>query len=358
MSDLSPLACRVTLCAVLLLCGCASDGFFARHESPRVGDDCVGPQFVQFERGQPNVVVDSVGWVFGIPNRILLWNWDVQNHDISIETEQQLRQYVAANGLQDVKVRLNQYDPGGEWQRLAQNTRVGAGWRYTVGALGTLGYTVFPGRLFAIDYYNPFTNTVNVYSDVPALGMREVAYAGDVIERDLPGTYAFSQLIPGVSLVHETITTRDVLDYVETSSDLALREETVHVLYPSYGGSVGGAIDYYVPAAGSLFQLGGVLVGHVSGRWETRGWNRGWRTLPGPPLSDSEELSVTPPEQISVSEARPINGSSEPVTTENPVVNVVHEEPAADEPATNRPAAAKPTADEAAVDIAVAGEPK
>ena len=273
---LAPIRIQAILCAVamLTLAGCAStDSSFATHETPCVGGDCLPETFVQFERGQPNVVVDGVGWVFGIPNRLFLWNWGVDNHRISPGTEQQIRQYVAANDLGDVKVRLNQYDPGGEWQRLARNKRVGAGWRYTLGALTTLGYTVFPGRLFGpADYYNPYTNTVNVYSDVPALGMQEAAYAKDVIGRDLPGTYAFAQLIPGVNLVHETITAEDVLDYAELAGNQELRTETVHVLYPRYGGSVGGAIGAYIPPAGAVLQLGGLLVGHVSGRWETRGW--------------------------------------------------------------------------------------
>jgi hypothetical protein len=297
----APISLGMLIC--LSLSGCAGDGVFARRDNPCVGDDCIGPQFVQFERGQPNIVVDAVGWVFGIPNRILLWNWDVQNHDISPATEQQLREYVAVNGLQDVKVRLNQYDPGGEWQRLARNDRVGAGWRYTVGAWGTLGYTIFPGRLFSIDYYNPFTNTVNVYSDVPALGMKEVAYAADVVDRDLPGTYAFSQLIPGVNLVHETITTREVLGYVDAAGDANLRRETVHVLYPSYGGAFGGAVDSFLPTS-PVFQLGGILVGHVSGRMETRGWDRTDQQMLGSHSleAEHEDIRVTPPQQFFASD--------------------------------------------------------
>lgn len=316
---------------------------FAHKETPCLSDDCLPGQFAQFERGQPNIVVDSVGWVFGIPNRILLWNWDVENHDISAETERQLQQYVATNGLNDVKVRLNQYDPGGEWQRLARNKRVGAGWRYTVGAVSTLGYTVFPGRLFGRDNYNPFTNTVNVYSDVPALGIKETAYAADVTGRDLPGTYAFSQLLPGVSLVHETITTRDALEYVDATGDRATREEAVHVLYPSYGGSVGGAIDSFVPAAGSAFQLGGTLVGHVSGRWETRGWG----TTGNAPLMSANADGVPPQNELaeadaeadattlakthnaSVAEADTTQTAANDRKPASKVVNASYEEPAA-----------------------------
>ena len=65
-----------------------------------------------------------------------------------LETEQNLAQYLEANGLTSTKVRINQYDPIGEWRRLRANKEVGAGWRYTVGAFGTVIYTVLPGRVF------------------------------------------------------------------------------------------------------------------------------------------------------------------------------------------------------------------
>ena len=151
---------------------------------------------MQFEHGRPNKVIDGVGWFFGIPPRIALWNWGVENHNVSPATEQRLQEYIAANELHDVKVRINQYDPGGEWRRLVDNKRVAPGWRYTVGALSTLGYTLFPGRLFGNDGYNPYTDTGDVFSDVPSLPMHAAGYAKDVHTRTYPGTYAFGQLFP------------------------------------------------------------------------------------------------------------------------------------------------------------------
>src|SRR3954452_17647231 len=102
----------------------------------------------QFEHGRPRKVIDAVGWVFGIPKKIILWDRRAVNHHVSAETELSLAQYLDANGLTSTKVRINQYDPVGEWQRLRANKEVGAGWRYTVGAFGTVVYTVLPGRVF------------------------------------------------------------------------------------------------------------------------------------------------------------------------------------------------------------------
>jgi hypothetical protein len=44
----------------------------------------------QFEYGKPRKVVDAVGWVFGIPRKIILWDRRAVNHHVTVETEQRL----------------------------------------------------------------------------------------------------------------------------------------------------------------------------------------------------------------------------------------------------------------------------
>ena len=46
--------------------------------------------YSQIERGQPHKVVDGVGWVFGIPSKLILWDRRAENHHVSAETEQDL----------------------------------------------------------------------------------------------------------------------------------------------------------------------------------------------------------------------------------------------------------------------------
>ena len=41
----------------------------------------------QFERGKPNMLLDSVGWVFGIPSKIILLDRRMDNHCVSMTTE-------------------------------------------------------------------------------------------------------------------------------------------------------------------------------------------------------------------------------------------------------------------------------
>ena len=222
----------------------------------------------QIERGRPNVVIDGVGWVLGIPSKVLLWDQRMDNHDISQKTEADLAEYLAKNELPHVKVRLNEYDPIGEWQRLGKNKQVGAGWRYSVGALATLGYTILPGRLFGGDNYNPFTNTISIYSDHPAVALHEGGHAKDFGQRTYKGTYGVAYLLPFVSLNHEEIATSDALTYLAAEGKAEELEEAYVILYPAYGSHVAGNLNnaLQVNPYSWAVTLGCVIPGHIIGR--------------------------------------------------------------------------------------------
>jgi hypothetical protein len=222
------------------------------------------------ERGRRRRVIDAVGWVWGIPGKVILWNCKIENHCISPDTEAVLVEYLIENDLDEVKVRLNQYRPLDDWRRLRRNTSVAWPWRYTFGAVSVLGETVFPGRIFGGDHYNPYTATIHLYSDVPAVALHEAAHAKDFARRHYPGTYAAVYLIPGVPLWHESIATCDVLAYVHYKDDSRLIAESYRVLYPAYGTYVGDACGHLVPKYATPIYFGAVLGGHVVGRWKLR----------------------------------------------------------------------------------------
>jgi hypothetical protein len=217
----------------------------------------------QFERGRPQRVLDSVGWVFGIPKKIILWDRRAENHRVSAETEHRLAEYMDANGLVSTKVRINEYDPLGEWRRLSANKDVGAGWRYTVGAFDTLGYTLFPGRLFGEDRYNPYTDSVYIYSDISCLAEEQASYAKLVHARPHPGTYAALASLPILQLWPEKQSKRDVLDYTLASGTTAQHAEATHILYAEYGAEIGGQASVLL-GAGIPLTLAGAGIGHVA----------------------------------------------------------------------------------------------
>lgn len=219
----------------------------------------------QIERGEDRPLIDALGWVVGIPGKIILWDRRIDNHYISDETEEALAEYLATNELTTVKVRLNEYAPRDEWRRLVANQSMAWGWRYSLGTVSWLGYTLLPGRVFGGDAYNPYTNSIYVYSDVPAIAVHEGGHARYWAEREYKGNHAAAYaLVPGAALYYEAVATGDALAYLREFGSAADERDGYEILYPAYGTYVGGLLS---PA---LLELAPVVAGHVVGRIESR----------------------------------------------------------------------------------------
>jgi len=240
----------------------------------------------QIERGRPIVWVDGLGhYFFSLPAKLLLFDWKVDNHDIPPEVERSLEDYLHANGLCRTKVRLNQWAPGAEWRRLFANREMPSGWRYTLGLLSLASYTIFPERLFAGfpfigggDHYNPYTNTVSIYSGSRPIVLHEGGHAKDFAakaSRHGKGLYAGARALPllglGVALWQEAVATDDALDWELATAGSRESKAGYRMLYPAYGTYVGGS----AADVASLFmggwvlyaiQYGTVVVGHVAGQ--------------------------------------------------------------------------------------------
>jgi len=231
----------------------------------------------QIERGKPKAVIDGAGhYVFSLPSKLILWNWRVNNHRISPESEDAMRRYLGENGLRNVKVRLNQYAPGGEYRRLFANKDVGWLARYTLGILSVTIYTIFPERLFGGliggDHYNPYTNTISVYSDHPAILLHEAGHAKDFAKIDSKGSYAAMGLVPFVPLHHEGAATGDAIGYYVDKDYRTEQKNAYKILYPAYGTYVGGEAARWFAgpityAAGAI----GAIPGHIVGRIKAAG---------------------------------------------------------------------------------------
>ncbi|MGN6547579.1 MAG: hypothetical protein ACTHK7_21175 [Aureliella sp.] len=229
--------------------------------SPQLKDDQP-----QVQRGKPRKVIDAAGWIVGIPDKLLLWNRRIDNHNIGPRTEEVVSEYLAVNGLETTRVRLNQYAPLDDWRRLVRNKRVGAPWRYTFGTVTLLYETALPGRVFGGDHYNPYTDTVHLYSDVPAVALHEAGHAKDFARRKWKGTYAAAYILPGVPLYHESIATDDALAFAQMYATPAEQREAYNVLYPAYGTYAGSAAGTVLPIYSTPLYYGAVVGGHVWGR--------------------------------------------------------------------------------------------
>lgn len=244
--------------------GCATLPYRYGHFRP---PEDHSPKDVVYDYGEPHKVLDSIAWMTGIWSRILSLNSHVNNHDMTDETRAKLTAYLEENDLTDVLVRVNQYDPKGEWRRLRENHRVAPGWRYTAGVLSMAHYTLLPGRVFGGDQYNPFTNSLYLNSDLAAVAMHEAAYAKDIHSQTFPGTYAVFNELPVMSLWRHTRGVNDILGYARTNDDWKVEHETYRVVYPQMGVHSMALTGFFVPFwEGLAFTATGAAAGHITGQ--------------------------------------------------------------------------------------------
>jgi hypothetical protein len=220
------------------------------------------------EFGKPIKALDRVASVVGLPEKIMGLNQKISNHEVSLDTVVKLRRYLVQNDLDDVAIYVNCYDPKEQWRRLRENRRVGAGWRYSLGTLSIVGYTLLPGRVFGGDTYNPYTNTLNIDSDVPAIAILEAALAKKIHSQRLPGTYATVTDLPGLALVRRCRAVGDVLGYARAQHDWEIERQAYHVLYAQVGAETATMAGLMSPAwwAMPALGVGGAAAGHVTGR--------------------------------------------------------------------------------------------
>jgi hypothetical protein len=220
----------------------------------------------QIERGEPYLLVDGIGHLFfSLPEKLILWNWKMGNHDISPETEKAVKDYLALNNLRDVKVRLNDYAPLDEWRRLFNNEAIGPWWRYTIGALINVVYTILPGRIFGGDHYNTFTNTVHIYSDLPVVGLHEAGHAKDYAQRDLKAWAALARMLPLVPLFQEEVASSDAISLATQYEMPYTLKSGYKLLYPAWGTYAGGELSRVLPGV-SLLNALAAIPGHIVGR--------------------------------------------------------------------------------------------
>ena len=217
----------------------------------------------QIVRGQRNRLLDECGSILGSVNKLALWDKRADCHNVSSQTERQVLAYLRHNRLNSVLVRSNQYDPIGEWGRLVANKRMAAPWKYTFGTYDWLKYTLIPGRLMGGDWYNPFTDTVHLYSDIPTIALAKAAYAKDVHARTLPGTYAAAQDTPIIGLWHESLANTEVLGYLGRRGSKSDVSEAKRILYPDFGGALGAQVLGFLPYGSVYGRAAGALTGHA-----------------------------------------------------------------------------------------------
>lgn len=208
--------------------------------------------------------VDILGNVFSAFGKLILWNDKVNNHYVSDETENAVRAYLDKYGkeLGNLEVEINRYAPGDAFRRLFTNSGVGPFYRYTFGLLTVLiGDTLLVNRLFGYDSYNPYTHTVYIHSDIPALALYQLARARDYSLRRWRGSYATSRwaIVPDIAQL--SYAGDLTFDYLTENNLSDIKADGYRTLYPQLGNYPG----IYLWGIGNI--VGGIL-GHPWGRYD------------------------------------------------------------------------------------------
>jgi hypothetical protein len=243
-----------------LACGCAH----GPYEYGRFANS--GASQVTIRHGQPNKTLDRMSDIVSWPGRKLFPDRP-DRRNVTPETLAQVERYLEKNDLADVQVSVRDYQPGEQWRRLHQQKVVPPLSRYTLGSLSVLRYTLLPGRVFGRNAYNPYTNTLYVNSDTPAMLLHSAAYAKNIRRRPLPGFYATAASLLLVSAWHEVEGVREVIGYAQAENDWALEVASYEEVYPRVGAaSVGGASAIVsVWWGGPLLGVAGAAVGGMAG---------------------------------------------------------------------------------------------
>jgi len=120
----------------------------------------------------------------------------------------------------------------------------------------------FSPRFFGGDAYNPYTNTIYLYSDIPVVALHEAGHSKDFGRREYKGLNAAIYSLPLASLYYEANASSDALSYLQCR-DPERQKAAYKLLYPAWSTYVSGNIANF--NASPLWSLS-VIPGHIVGR--------------------------------------------------------------------------------------------
>jgi len=215
--------------ALVYAAGCMPQSYnYGRFREP--GNAERPPNDVVF--GEPDSKLDALAKVVETPGRILHLSTETPSRELTPETAERLNNYLQRNELDDLHIEIRHHDPAGQWRRLRQNSRISPLWRYTAGAMSLIGYTLFPGRVWGTNCYNPYTDSLSINSNRPLELLQQSAVAKEIRRKRWPGPYAAFTSLPGLALIRQTEATGDVVAYARAENDWETEKQAYRELYP------------------------------------------------------------------------------------------------------------------------------
>lgn len=217
-------------------------------------------------RGRPLPFIDALKNVMSIPDKLLFFNPHIDSHRIDPSVDEAVLAFAERHELTEVHVRVNEYAPLAELGRLLTSGNVNIFLRLTFGLMTWFAYCINVGRLLGGDHYNPFSNTVNLYSNHRSIALHEMGHVLDFKRRTFPGLYALTRLIPGVALYQEYLASLYAIQYLREIGDHEEEIRAFRILFPAYSTYLFGALIEFFPTSVTrslLFPV--VLMGHALG---------------------------------------------------------------------------------------------
>ncbi len=258
----SRLRFRVPLLLAVGLAGCASDSY--RYGQFRPVSAPVPPLVV--DRGEPHPHLDRLRDVVEFPRKLFRFGRP-DSRPTTEQVEQTVVTYLEKNDLTDVAVEVGEYDPSRQWRRLRENERVGPLWKYSVGSLTVVGYSLLPARAFGIDTYNPFTDTLIVNSRNPPRALFEAARAKALRGEQFVGSSVVLSSLPFIRSVADVRQASDVLSYLRAEEQWDLETAAYPQLYAGVGKEAIGLVGWFIPISlGPGLGIGGRILGSATGQ--------------------------------------------------------------------------------------------
>ncbi len=270
----------ILLCGLLAMhVGCASNNYRYGRLNESLGP-ISSPAIAVQQDLQPHPKMDRIQNSFDRSiNRIRVW-WGRP-----IPTPEQVQAnraqamgtacvYLQQQGLDDVYVETQTYQPGQQWQRLKENQRIHPVWKYTGGSLSVLSSTIFPPRLFRRDSYNPFTNTLSLNSQNSASSLSAAADVRLSVAARYPGVRAMAGWVPIVPVKQSIDNANEILSFTQAEGDFQFQRQLYPFAYRLVGRRIvleaipftlgGQSLPFYAtPALGVAGGAIGAGVGNV-----------------------------------------------------------------------------------------------
>ena len=147
------------------------------------------------EYGFDNLVSRGISYIGNLPSKLILLSKDVGNYPRE-NTQNYISKYVADEKLENVTVRIGHNKVLKDTARLFKDEKlkdISLIGRIFLGIPATL-FGGLHSKLTRGDYYNPFTKTAVIYSDVPAIALHELGHAKDYQNKGVPTLYSLFRL--------------------------------------------------------------------------------------------------------------------------------------------------------------------